>query len=122
MAGPYTVLAQTSPVNYKLLLPQELGSMHNVFHSSVLKLWKDDGRQPVARPGPVIIEGQTECNKGTASIARVLGAQPKLIPPCEIPKVYSLNWTQLQRSWSKIEDSQEKVTERQHAQIFIATE
>ena len=58
--GPYTVLAQTSPVNYKLLLPLELGSMHNVFHSSVLKPWNDDGRQPVARPGPVIVEGQTE--------------------------------------------------------------
>ena len=58
--GPYTVLAQTSPVNYKLLLPQELGSMHNIFHSAVLKLWKDEGRQLVARPRPVIIEGQTE--------------------------------------------------------------
>ena len=62
------------------------------------------------------------CNKGTASIAGVLGAQPKLIPPCEIPKVVLLDWMQLQRSWSKIEDSQEKVAERQHAQVFIATE
>ena len=42
--GPYTVLAQTSPVNYKLLLPPELGSIHNVFHASVLKPWNDDGR------------------------------------------------------------------------------
>ena len=29
------------------------------------------------------------CNKGTASIAGVLGAQPKLIPPWGIPKDYS---------------------------------
>ena len=63
-----------------------------------------------------------QCNKGTASIAGVLGAQPKLIPPCEIPKVVLLDWMQRQRSWSKIEDSQEKVAERQHAQVFIATE
>ena len=40
--------------------PQRCVKSYNVFHSSVLKPWNDDGRQPVARPGPVIIEGQTE--------------------------------------------------------------
>ena len=58
--GPFTVLERVSPVNYRLLLPPELGTMHNVFHAAVLKPWKDDGRQPVARPGPVLVDGEQE--------------------------------------------------------------
>ena len=58
--GPFTVLERVSPVNYRLLLPPELGTMHNVFHATVLKPWKDDGRQPVARPGPVLVDGEQE--------------------------------------------------------------
>ena len=59
--GPFMVLERVSTVNYRLLLPPEPSTMHNVFHASVLKPWHDDGRQPVARPGPVLVDGEQEC-------------------------------------------------------------
>ena len=62
--GPLTVLERVSPVNYRLLLPPELGTMHNVFHAAVLKPWKDDGRQPIARPGPVLVDGEQRVPRG----------------------------------------------------------
>ena len=58
--GPFTVLEKLGEVNYRLLLPPELKRLHNVFHVSHLKAWKDDGRQPVVRPGPWLMGDEHE--------------------------------------------------------------
>jgi hypothetical protein len=53
--GPFHVVAKTSPVNYKLELPEQL-RIHNVFHVNLLKLYRDPelgGRFPGRRPQPI---------------------------------------------------------------------
>ena len=64
--GPYKIIAKTSPVNYRLDLPQQL-TIHNLFHVSLLKAYKDPGvgglypgRRPKPIPPIVTSDGQLE--------------------------------------------------------------
>ena len=59
--GPYEIIEQPGPVNFKLELPPSL-RVHPVFHASKLVLYHEDliaGRAP-AKPGPIEVEGQEE--------------------------------------------------------------
>ena len=59
--GPYEIIEQTSPVNFKLKLPHQV-KIHPVFHASKLIPYKEDqiaGRNP-SKPPPIQVEGQDE--------------------------------------------------------------
>ena len=58
---PFVVKAKTSPVNYRLTLPDEW-KMHNVFHVDLLtKYVKTEAHGPnYERPPPDMIEGEEE--------------------------------------------------------------
>jgi hypothetical protein len=56
--GPYAISAVINPVAYRITLPPEL-RIHDVFHISVLKPFKDDGSMPVP-PMPEVIDGELE--------------------------------------------------------------
>ena len=40
--GPYKVLEQIGPMAYRLALPPELATLHNVFHVSMLRRYRSD--------------------------------------------------------------------------------
>jgi hypothetical protein len=59
--GPYKIIDQPGPVNYKLELPYQV-KIHPVFHTSKLIPYQQDkiaNRNP-AKPGPISVEGQDE--------------------------------------------------------------
>jgi hypothetical protein len=61
--GPFKVIAVPSAVTVKIELPQQLANIHDVFHISKVKLYKDadmefPARQQLDRPPPVIAENQ----------------------------------------------------------------
>ena len=56
--GPYKVTEVINPVAYRLELPDTL-KLHNVFHASLLKPYKSDGRV-LPPPPPEMIEGEFE--------------------------------------------------------------
>ena len=39
---PYEVIEKVGPLAYKLALPPELENIHNVFHVSMLRMYKSD--------------------------------------------------------------------------------
>jgi hypothetical protein len=53
--GPFEVIQRIGEVAYKLTLPGNM-KIHNVFHVSILRLYKDDGRAPP--PQPLDIDGE----------------------------------------------------------------
>ena len=40
--GPYDIVERVGPLAYKLALPPELEQIHNVFHVSMLRLYRSD--------------------------------------------------------------------------------
>jgi hypothetical protein len=59
--GPYKIIEQTSPVNFKLKLPHQV-KIHLVFHTSKLIPYQEDtiaNRQPHTPP-PIQVKGQDE--------------------------------------------------------------
>ncbi|KAJ9152704.1 hypothetical protein P3X46_026239 [Hevea brasiliensis] len=40
--GPYEVLERVGPLAYRLALPPELEKIHNVFHVSMLRMYRSD--------------------------------------------------------------------------------
>jgi hypothetical protein len=54
--GPFEVSKIINDVAYKITLPENMKLIHNVFHVSLLKLYRDDGREPPPPP-TVITEG-----------------------------------------------------------------
>ena len=59
--GPYEIIEQPSPVNFKLKLPKSL-KIHPVFHTSKFILYHDDpiGNRTPPKPGPIQVDGQDE--------------------------------------------------------------
>jgi hypothetical protein len=55
--GPFTISEQISPVAFRLVLPAHY-KIHNVFHASLLKAYKDSGT--VQPPPPELIDGEEE--------------------------------------------------------------
>ena len=54
--GPFEVVHRVGKLAYKLQLPETMSRVHPVFHTGLLKLFKDDGRhQPP--PQPVVVDG-----------------------------------------------------------------
>ena len=57
--GPFKVLDRVGSLAYRLEMPRELKKLHNVFHVSVLKQYRTDGRvQPP--PPQLFVEGDWE--------------------------------------------------------------
>lgn len=59
--GPYEIIEQLGPVNFKLKLPRQV-RVHPVFHASKFILYHEDeigGRQPT-KPPPIEVEGYEE--------------------------------------------------------------
>ncbi|KAA3470768.1 RNA-directed DNA polymerase-like protein [Gossypium australe] len=46
--GPYETIERVGPVAYRLLLPSELGKIHNVFHVSMLRRYRSDPSHVIA--------------------------------------------------------------------------
>ena len=60
--GPYEITEKLSPLNYRLKLPKELRSIHDVMHIEKLLPYEEDTipeRVPIPPP-PIEIEGETE--------------------------------------------------------------
>jgi hypothetical protein len=55
--GPFTISEQVSPVAFRLILPAHY-KIHDVFHASLLKAYKDSGT--VQPPPPELIDGEEE--------------------------------------------------------------
>jgi hypothetical protein len=71
--GPFEVLAKVGNCSYRLQLPPSL-PVHPVFHTSLLREFKDDGRhQPP--PAPVELAGQQEFEVETLLGRRKRGAK-----------------------------------------------
>ncbi|DBA74919.1 TPA: hypothetical protein ACH3X2_14289 [Trebouxia sp. C0005] len=58
--GPFEIVAKRGAVAYELRLPVSLGKMHDVFHVSLLKRYKD-GCRGSAPPPAVLPDGEVEC-------------------------------------------------------------
>ncbi|XP_024523583.1 uncharacterized protein LOC112343782 [Selaginella moellendorffii] len=59
--GPYQVLAQVGDVSYKLDLPDELSTVHDVFHVSLLVPYRVDAdRSMDIHPPPEVVNGDME--------------------------------------------------------------
>ena len=61
MVGPYEILAQVGPNSYRLKLPESM-KVHNVFHTSLLRLAASNPLlgQRASEPPLVIIDGNDE--------------------------------------------------------------
>jgi hypothetical protein len=57
--GPFTVSAQISPVAFRLELPKTM-RIHNVFHTSLLKPWKQREGEETPHPPPILIDEADE--------------------------------------------------------------
>lgn len=58
--GPYTITKRINEVAFKLKLPHSLHLIHDVFHVSMFKLYKEDDERMPRPPQPVEIEGEFE--------------------------------------------------------------
>ena len=56
---PYESLEKVGPLAYKLALPRELSSIHDVFHVSILRRYKSDPSLMIQEPKIEIYEGLT---------------------------------------------------------------
>jgi hypothetical protein len=57
--GPFTVSAQISPVAFRLELPKTM-RIHNVFHTSLLKPWKQREGEETPHPPAILIDEADE--------------------------------------------------------------
>ena len=57
--GPYEITERIGPLAYRLALPQELASIHNVFHVSMLRRYRSDPSHVVQEPEIEISETLT---------------------------------------------------------------
>ncbi|KAA3469711.1 Transposon Ty3-G Gag-Pol polyprotein [Gossypium australe] len=63
--GPYEITERIGPVAYRLALPPELDRIHNVFHVSMLRLYRSD---PSHLFSPIEVEIQPDMTYGEESI------------------------------------------------------
>ena len=70
--GPYTVAERVGPVAYRLLLPAELASMHDVFHVSRLRKCHPDTRHIISSDTPSISENLSYVEEPIAIADRTL--------------------------------------------------
>ena len=54
--GPFQVTKWVNKVAYRLALPGSMSRIHDIFHVSLLKEYRNDGR---VQPPPLEIEGKT---------------------------------------------------------------
>ena len=58
--GPFTISAKKGKQAYQLDLPAKYKAIHATFHVSLLEPWYSGGEDP--KPGPILIEGEEECD------------------------------------------------------------
>jgi len=104
--GPFRVIQQISPLNYKLELPQTM-KVHPVFHTNLLTVHKEDpipGRTP-PEPPPIEIEGEEEYEVEKILDARLFRRQ----------RQYLVKW----EGYSTTENSWEPIQNLEHASDII---
>ncbi len=57
---PYPVVEQIGTQAYRLKLSQQVGSIHDVFHVSLLEPYVSDGRRAPEPPPPIEVDGEEE--------------------------------------------------------------
>ncbi len=58
--GSYPVVERIGPQAYRLKLSQQVGSIHDVFHVSLLEPYVSDGRSAPEPPPPIEVAGEEE--------------------------------------------------------------
>ncbi len=58
--GPYLVIERIGTQAYRLKLSQLVGSIHDVFHVSLLEPYVSDGRRAPEPPPPIDVDGEEE--------------------------------------------------------------
>lgn len=84
--GPFTVTKVVNPVAYKLALPATMSRIHDVFHVSLLKPYRDDGRTP---PPPPTIEWEGEA---LCLVDRILDHRFKKQGKAQGDREYLVRW------------------------------
>ena len=55
--GPYEIMEKVGPLAYKLALPRELSSIHDIFYVSMLRWYRSDLSHVIQEPKIEIFEG-----------------------------------------------------------------
>jgi hypothetical protein len=77
--GPFQIIKEVSPIVFQLALPPQW-CIHNVFHTSLLTLYKEmeEHGENLMQPPPELIEGQEEFEVEQILNSRRMGCAKKL--------------------------------------------
>ncbi|CAH9112204.1 unnamed protein product [Cuscuta europaea] len=99
--GPYEITECIGPVAYRLALPPELSQIHDVFHVSMIRIYKSDPSH-VLSPGTVEIDKILTCEEEPVQI---LARDVKMLRNKTVPlvKVLWRNHTTEEATWETVE-------------------
>ena len=86
--GPYEIIERIGPLAYRLALPVELSSIHNVFHVSMLRRYRSDPSHIVHEPEIEVFETLTYVKEPV----EILDRKVKKLRNKEIP-IVKVKWS-----------------------------